>query len=438
VVGAGILAGNITGFFRVAVTAYLVGTHARADALAVAIGPIDTLNQAVINTMLVSLVPMLMLRPESDRAAIFARAGRAFAWILIGIGILVALLAPQIISLLGPGLDRDRHNEAVLLLRLLAPATVFGGGSAIFAALLYTGRRFVAPSLYQACLNGGTIIAALTLWKWLGLNSFAIGYVTGACVQLFATWWLSRDLRRSDRGHTPIAWKQIFATPGLYLLYAAMISANIMATRAFATHAGTGMAAAFDYCLKCISVLVAYLLYPLANSLLPEIARLRGIGRMGQAYRLIDKSLALVGVVSVAACVVGVLLRTRAISLLFERGSFTGESTLLVSSVFLGFAPAIIGWSMLDLMSRCFFALDRPRLPVIASFLPVTVNLVVMLLLAHSHKPEFLAAGASAGLTVACAYLFFASNLSRKAALVVDVEATQDFSLISSGTKTAQ
>lgn len=437
-VGAGILAGNITGFFRVAVTAYLVGTHARADALAVAIGPIDTLNQAVINTMLVSMVPMLMLRPESDRAAIFARAGRAFAWILIGIGLLVALLAPQIISLLGPGLDPDRHREAVMLLRLLAPATVFGGGSAIFAALLYTGRRFVAPSLYQACLNGGTIVAALTLWKWFGLNSFAIGYVAGACVQLFATWWLSRDLRKSDRSHAPIAWKQIFATPGLYLLYAAMTSANIMATRAFATHAGTGMAAAFDYCLKCISVLVAYLLYPLANSLLPEIARLRGIGRMGQAYRLIDKSLALMGVLSVAACVVGVLLRTRVISLLFERGSFTGESTLLVSNVFLGFAPAIIGWSMLDLMSRCFFALDRPRLPVIASFLPVTVNLAIMLLLAHSHKPQFLAAGASAGVTVACAYLFFASGLNRKTAVAIDDEATRDFSLISSGTKTAQ
>jgi putative peptidoglycan lipid II flippase len=133
-----------------------------------------------------------------------------------------------------------------------------------------------------------------------------------------------------------------------------------------------------------------------------------------------------------------VLLRTQAISLLFERGSFTGESTMLVSAVFLGFAPAIIGWSMLDLMSRCFFALDRPRLPVIASVLPITVNLAVMLLLSSAHKPEFLAAGASAGVTVACAYLFFASNLSRKAAVISSEEAARDFSLISSSTKTAQ
>ena len=418
VVGAGILVGNITGFLRVMVTAYLLGTHARADALAVAIGPIDTLNQAFINTMLVSFVPMLMLRPEADRAAIFARAGRAFAWILIAVSAGIALLAPQIVSVLGPGLAPEQHNEAALLLRLICPATLFGGGSAIFAALLYTERRFIAPSLYQACLNGGTIIAALGLWKWIGINGFALGYVAGAAIQLFATWALSRDLRRNLhgwRGHSPLAWKEIFATPGLYLLYASLLAANIIATRAFATHAGPGMAAAFEYCLRCIGVLVAYLVYPVANSLLPEIARLRGINRTAEAYRLIDKSLGLMAAVSVGACAVGLLLRTEAISLLFERGSFTGESTLLVSSVFLGFAPAIVGWSLLDLMSRCFFALDRPRLPVMASFIPITVNLTVMLLLGRVHSPAVLAMGASSGLMVACVALFASAHLKRRA-----------------------
>jgi peptidoglycan biosynthesis protein MviN/MurJ (putative lipid II flippase) len=185
-VGAGILVGNITGFFRVIVTAYLLGTHARADALAVAIGPIDTLNQVIINTMLVSFVPMLMLRGTADRAAIFARAGRAFAGILLAVTLGVLLLAPETISVLGPGLAREQHDQAVLLLRLICPATLCGGGSAIFAALLYTERRFLAPSLYQACLNGGTILAAMTLWKWFGINAFAVGYVTGTAIQLFA------------------------------------------------------------------------------------------------------------------------------------------------------------------------------------------------------------------------------------------------------------
>ncbi|MGA2118418.1 MAG: hypothetical protein ABSH56_27145, partial [Bryobacteraceae bacterium] len=48
-VAAGILAGNFLGFARVALTAYLLGTHSQADSLAVALGPVDTLNGVLIN-----------------------------------------------------------------------------------------------------------------------------------------------------------------------------------------------------------------------------------------------------------------------------------------------------------------------------------------------------------------------------------------------------
>jgi len=421
VVGAGILVGNITGFFRVIVTAYLLGTHARADGLAVATGPIDTLNQIIINTMLVSFVPMLMLRPEAERAAIFARVGRAFATVLLLLAAAIAVFASQIVSIIGPGLALEQHQEATLLLRLLSPAVLFGGGSAIFAALLYTERRFVAPSLYQACLNGGTIIAAISLWKWIGVNGFAIGYVAGAIAQLIATWTLSRDLRARESAVIRIDVREMFAKPALYLVYASMISANVITTRAFATHAGPGMAAAFDYCLRCVSVVVAYLVYPVANSLLPEIARLRGLNRTHEAYRLLDKSLGLMSIASIAACAVGILLRTPAISILFEHGSFNGESTALVSRVFLGFAPAIAAWAMLDLMSRCFFALDRPRMPVMASFIPITVNITVMLLIGRVKDPALLALGASIGLAVACTAFFTSAHLNRKAMSMPEV-----------------
>lgn len=415
IVGAGILVGNITGFFRVIVTAYLLGTHAGADGLAVATGPIDTLNQIIINTMLVSFVPMLMLRPEADRPAIFARIARVFACVLVLVAALIALFASPIVSVIGPGLAPEQHREAATLLRLLSPAVIFGGGSAIFAALLYTERRFIAPSLYQACLNGGTIIAAISLWKWIGVNGFAIGYVLGAAIQLIATWILSRDLRARELVSTEVHLGEILGKPALYLVYASMISANVIATRAFATHAGPGMAAAFDYCLRCVSVVVAYLVYPVANSLLPEIARLRGLNRTHEAYRLLDKSLGLMTAASIAACAIGIFVRRPAIAILFQHGSFTGDSTILVSRVFLGFAPAIAAWAVLDLMSRCFFALDRPRMPVVAAFIPVTVNATVMLLAGKIQDPAFLASGASIGLTVACAAFFASAHLNRKA-----------------------
>jgi putative peptidoglycan lipid II flippase len=416
VVGAGILLGNITGFIRVVVIAWFLGTHARADALAVAIGPIDALTAALINTMLVSFVPMLMLRHGEERTAMFHRAGDLFARILIGVTAVIILLAPQLISLLGPGMAIEQHDEAVLLLRLMAPAIFFGGSSAIFAALLYTERRFVAPALYQACINGAMIVCALSLWPVLGVKGFAIGYSAGAALQMGMTWFASRDLRRVpySAAADPVRTGEILQKPGMFLLYAGLITSNILVTRAWATHAGPGMAAAFDYCLRCVSVVVAYLVYPVANSLLPEIARLRGTGETPKAYRLMNKSVGLMAAASVLACAVGLAVRTPVIALLFQRGSFTAESTLVVSAVFLGFAPCIIGWTLMDLLSRCFFALDRPRQPMIAAFIPVTINLAVMTLLGKQANPALLGLGTSIGLAVGFLALFGAEIMTAR------------------------
>lgn len=418
IVGAGILLGNVSGFFRIAVTAYLLGTHARADALAVAMGPLDTLNSVVVNTMLFAFVPMLMLRQEGERAALFAQSARVFARILLALSAAMALFAPQLIAILGPGLAVPERIQAVSLLRLFAPATLFAGGAAIFSALMYTERRFLVPGLYQTCLNGGTIAGALLLRNTLGIGGFAAGYTAGALVQLLLTWWFSRDLRRTSPAPLEIPLAGVLSKPGMFLAYAGLIAGNLAVTRVFATHAGPGMAAAFEYCMRCVSVVIAYLVYPAAGSLVPEIARLRGTNETRKAWWLVDRSVMLMAVAAAASCGIGVMLRTPVIALLFQRGNFTAESTRLVSGVFVGFAPSLIGWALLDLMARCFFALDRPRLPLAAAVIPITLNIAISsLLLAHGmlSNPAMLGMGASAGLLAGFAALFAMVHFRRNA-----------------------
>ena len=416
IVGAGILAGNITGFFRVMVTAWFLGTHARADALAVASGPIDTITNAIINSILLSFVPMLTVHKDSARAAIFHRARRVFVPLLLAVSGFIMLFAPALITFLGPGLAREQHDEAVVLLRLIAPSIFFGGTSSLCAALLYSERRFLAPALYQACINGSMVLCALTLWPVFGVKGFAFGYTAGSALQWTLTWLASRDLRRIDpsANSAPVALREILRTPGICLVYASLISCNVLATRAFATHGGPGMAAALDYCLRCLSVVIAYLVYPMSNSLMPEIARLRGAGDTAQAYRLMDRSIKLMATASVLGCLIGIALRTPVIAILFQRGSFTPESTRLVSTVFLGLAPAIIGWTLMDLVSRCFFALNRPKIPMFAAFLPVSVNLVVIFLLGKGSSPALLGLGLSGGLAAGFLALFAAAHTSNK------------------------
>jgi len=103
---AGVLTGNLLGFVRVAVTAYLLGTHSRADSLAVAMGPLDTLNNMLLNSMIFAFVPMLTACEGQDRTALLLKLSRLFAWVFGGISAAVVLSAPWLMRALAPGLDQ--------------------------------------------------------------------------------------------------------------------------------------------------------------------------------------------------------------------------------------------------------------------------------------------------------------------------------------------
>jgi putative peptidoglycan lipid II flippase len=291
---------------------------------------------------------------------------------------------------------------------------VAAGTAAVHCALLYTDRRFAPAAFYQASLNVFTIAGALCLWKWLGVYGFAIGYSAGAWAQCLFLWRTARkDL---DVGNVPpceVRWREILRKPAFFLVYAGGVALNITFTRAYATNAGPGMAAALDYCMRGVGVPLAFLVSPISNSLLPEIARLRSVQRLAQAFRLIDKTVGLAALAAVAGCGFAIAFRHPAIVILFQRGSFTAQSTELVSAVFLGLGPSLVGWALLEISARALFALDRPALPVAAALIPVTVNVAITLWM-HAWQPELVGVGSSVGLLTGFVALFVLSRTNRR------------------------
>lgn len=409
----GVLAGNLLGFGRVAVTAYLLGTHSLADSLAVAMGPMDTLNSVLINSVVFAFVPMLTATDGRERTALFLKLSRCFALVSLAIAAALALSAPWMMRALAPGLDPRYFPTAVNVLRILAVSTLASGTGAVQCALLYTHRRFGPTAFYQATINICTIGIALTLWKFFGVYAFALGYTGGVWAQLGIVWFAARrGLEGAGAGECEIHWREILAKPAFFVVYAAGLAVNITFTRAYATHAGPGMAAALDYCMRGVGVPMALLVTPISNSLLPEIARLRSLFRMREAFRLIDRTMALTALAAVAGSTFAILFRRPAIALFFQHGNFTAESTRLVSAVFLGLGPSLVGWSLLEIGSRSLFALNRPWLPVIAAVIPVLLNVTLTLRLG-SFAPEMLGAGSSLGLLAGFAVLFATMRANR-------------------------
>lgn len=395
---AGIVAGNIIGFARVAVTAYLLGTGDAADVLAVSLGSLDTFNQMLASTMVFAFVPMLTTLNGGERTALFQQLNRAFAGIFLSLTAAIVVFAPGLINVLAPGLDQEHFAPAVAVLRVGAISTAAVGIAAVHSALLFTDRRFAPSAFHQATLNTFTMAGAVLLWRFFGVYAFAIGYAAGAWVQFSMVYYAARSSMPSAKPpEVSPHWGDLIAKPVSILGFSALIALNVVVTRAFATHAGPGTAAAFDYSMRCVGVPLAFLVSPMSNSLLPEIARLRSLGRLRDAFRLTDRTLALAAAAAVSGCALGIALRKPVIALLFQRGSFTAASTELVAAVFLGFAPSLIGWSLLELTARSLFGLDLTRLPLLAGAFAVAVNLGLLSFF-RELRPEFIGVGSSVGL----------------------------------------
>ena len=411
---AGVLTGNVLGVVRVWLLAYLLGTHSYADSLAVALGPLDTLNSVLINSIIFAFVPLLTAAQGAERTALFLKLTRGFVWVCALVSAGVMLAAPWLMRALAPGLNPQYFDTSVNILRILALSTLAAGVAAVHCAMLYTHRRFGPAAFYQAALNVFTIAGALILWKFVGVYAFAIGYTAGAFAQLAIVYFAARSgLKTEALPECPIRWREILMKPAFFVVYAAGIGLNITFTRAYATHAGPGMAAALDYCMRGVAVPLALLVQPISNSLLPEIARLRSVFRLRDALRLIDKTIALAALVAVVGCGFALAFCRPAIALLFQHGSFTADSTRLVASAFLALGPSLIGWSLMEILARSLFALDRPWPPVIAAFIPVLINVMITLRVG-TFRPEYLGLGASAGLMAGFVVLFVIAHTGRK------------------------
>ncbi len=228
-----------------------------------ALGPLDTLNSVLINSVIFAFVPLLTAAQGAERTALFLKLTRGFVWVFALVSLGVMLAAPWLMRVLAPGLDPQYFDTAVNILRILALSTAAAGVAAVHCAMLYTHRRFGPAAFYQAALNVFTIAGALILWKFVGVYAFAIGYTAGAFAQLAIVYFAARSgLETEGLPECPIRWREILMKPAFFVVYAAGIGLNITFTRAYATHAGPGMAAALDYCMRGVAVPLALLVQP--------------------------------------------------------------------------------------------------------------------------------------------------------------------------------
>ena len=404
VVAAAFFLSRVLGWIRLVVISNLFGAGAELDAYFAAFRLPDAIFQLVaagaLSSALIPVLSGLFTRDQEQRAwRVVSTVLNLVLLGLAGLAALVAIFAPQIVPLVTPGFDMVQTELTVRLTRIMLLSPIFLALGAVASSVLNARGRFAVSAAAPLLYNLAIIFAALLLGPQLGVESLAIGVVTGSLLHLLVQ--LPALVRERFRLSFSIDLGDAAARQVLLLMAprAIGLGANqitFMINTVLATGVGVGAVTAYNVAFTILQIPLGVIGFPLGVVLLPSMARAIAAGSVREFGQLVVRSLRLLLYVMLFISAVGIILRRQVVTLLFDYG-FDQRAIDLTANTLLLMLAGLAAHSMVVVLARAFYSGQDTRTPVTVALLSVAVNVSISVSTVGTLGLTGLALGIAAG-----------------------------------------
>lgn len=388
------LASRLLGVLRESVLAYQFGTSADIGAYRAAFRIPDTLYLLFIGGALgSSLIPVFssfLGQKESAKAWRLANAVVNYAMVaLVIFSGLAWLLAPVLVGqVLAPGFvdDPATFQKTVDLSRLLILQPFFLGLGGIALALLNGSEKFFWPAIAPLIYNFSIILGVLFLADPLGIFGVAWGVLIGAVFYFLiqfpalkrAGFYWRPGLPRNVPGA-----RQVMGALGPRLLGQAAFQLNFFVITNLASRLsdGPGKVAALENAYQLFMLPHGIFAISLATVAFPAMSRLVGAGNLSGMVATLGSSLRQVLFLTLPASVGLALLAEPIVKTILASGQFNQRSVELVSFALVCFSFGLVGYGVVEILTRAFYAMQDTITPVAITILTVALNTGLSILL---------------------------------------------------------
>ena len=420
------VAARAVGFGRTAVLSRTLGTSCVGDVYSAANAVPNVVFEVVAGGALAALVVPVLAGAvrDGDRATVSATASALLTWtvaLLVPVALLGALAAPALVRAL---LSDDPTCAGAVqtgsrMLVVFMPQVVLYGVGIVLAGVLQAHRRFLGPAL-APLLSSLVVITAYLLYASRGrvedLGSLtrgqelvlSLGTTLGVAVLSLG---LLVPLRRCGLSLRPTlrfppgvaATVRRLAAGGVAALAAQQL-ALVVALRLAGTDADSGAVVVFGVATALFLLPWAVLAVPVATSVFPTLS---GAGE--QDYRReLARALRAVLLAMAGAAVVLAVVAVPVARLLVD-GAPGADRTGSLAGAVVAFAPGLVGYGLLALLSRARYALGDGRGPALAAvtgwLVVAAADLALVAGLPDADRVVLLGVGNTLGVTVAGALL---------------------------------
>jgi putative peptidoglycan lipid II flippase len=316
----------------------------------------------------------------------------------------IMIFAPELISLFAPAFKQEPEKFviAVNLTRIMAPFLTFVSLAALFMGVLNALKVFFVPSLAPASYNVMSILGMVGLSGVLQTHgyhpiySLGIGAMLGGLMQAVVQ--VPLVLKHGYRPLWPKQFwteksKKVVKLIGPGLIGFAATQVNLLIVTILATGTVVGAVSWLNYGFRLFQLPVGILSVSIGNSNLIHFSDAWKRKDVKGAKASLQTSYFLSLLTVMPALVALYCLSEEMIHLIFERGRFDRNSTLMTAEALRMYALGLPFYGLYKILVPTFYALDRQKIPVLASLFSILFNIVFCMSLTPVFGFKILALG---------------------------------------------
>ena len=410
------------GLFRDIVFAKYYGTGYVANAFFAAIRIPTQLVDIILSSAIVStFVPIfnqVLQKDGKDKANKFANNFvNIVALISTAIAIIGIIFAPQIVKALAGGFDTQTFNLTVELIKITFPMIIFTAIAYSLVGFLQSYGQFNIPAMISAVSNLVIIIFLLLFREKFGIHGVAGCMLFAWLLQVLIQVPFAKKYGYPFRLHIDFKdenIKRVFLLSIPILISTAVLPINNLVSTRLASGMGDNAVSAMEYAYKLYVGISGVFTYAIGNIIFPEMSRASADDNKEEYKEIINKAMRMMIYILIPLTIGITIFSKDIISVIYERGEFTVESTLITSSILTFFSVGIIGSGIVEVMNKAFYAKQDTKSPLIAGIIMIIINVILCVTLSKFLDVKGLALATSITAIVNAITLMYMANKNVK------------------------
>jgi len=330
----------------------------------------------------------ILSKNETPRAwRLASSVANTLLLVLTFAALLAAIFAPQVVRyglyVLNPAQNPVQEAVTVRLLRIMLPSVVIFGLSGLVMGILNANQIFLIPAIAPALYSLGWILGVWLFPTQWGIDRLAWGTLLGAALHLAAQ--IPNLLRLRGSFTASLGWnnpdvRTVVRLMGPRLFGVAVVQLNFIVNTVIALNLPGGSVTAISQGFALMLMPQMAIAQSIAIAAMPTFSTQVALGKRNEMRASLAASLRGVLLLSIPAAVGLILLRQPLVNLLYLGNQCGTTCTQMITWALLWYAVGLVGHSLVEILSRAFYALHDTRTPVQIGVAAMTLNVIFSLL----------------------------------------------------------